>query len=113
MTEDQLEQEALVWLADVGYSHVYGPDIAVDGSAPERSNYTQVVLVHRLRAAINRLNPLLPLVALEDALQQVLNLGTPVLLSANRAFHRLLINGVPVQYQMAGETRGDFVRLID
>ncbi|MDD2465300.1 MAG: type I restriction endonuclease subunit R [Desulfobulbus sp.] len=113
MTEDQLEQETLSWLADVGYSTVYAPDIAVDGKAPERSNYTQVVLVERLRNAINRLNPLVPLVAREDALQQVLNLDTPVLLAANRQFHRLLINGVPVQYQKDGETRGDFVRLID
>jgi type I restriction enzyme, R subunit len=43
----------------------------------------------------------------------VLNLDTPVLLAANRAFHQLLVNGVPVQYQKNGETRGDFVRLID
>ncbi|AMP12306.1 type I restriction endonuclease subunit R [Collimonas pratensis] len=113
MTEDQLEQETLTWLADVGYTPVYGPEIAVDGDAPERSNYTQVVLVERLRNAINRLNPLVPLIAREDAMQQVLNLDTPVLLAANRAFHRLLINGVPVQYQKDGETRGDFVRLID
>ena len=67
MTEDQLEQETLSWLADVGYSSVYGPDIAVDGNRPERSNYVQVVLVARLRNAINRLNPLIPLVAREDA----------------------------------------------
>jgi type I restriction enzyme R subunit len=113
MTEDQLEQETLGWLADVGYTHVYGPDIAPDGSAPERSNYTQVVLVERLRQAIARLNPNVPLVAREDALQQVLNLETPVLLSANRHFHRLLINGVPVEYQKDGETRGDFVYLMD
>lgn len=113
MTEDQLEQEALSWLADVGYRHVYGPDVAVDGVTPERSNYTQVVLVERLRNAINRLNPLIPLVAREDALQLVLNLDTPVLLAANRQFHRLLINGVQVEYQKDGETRGDFVRLID
>ncbi len=113
MTEDQLEQETLSWLADVGYSHVYGPEIAVDGNAPERSNYTQVVLVERLRSAIARLNPQVPLVAREDALQQVLNLETPVLLAANRQFHRLLITGVKVQYQKDGETRGDFVRLID
>ncbi|MDO8767836.1 MAG: type I restriction endonuclease subunit R [Burkholderiaceae bacterium] len=113
MTEDQLEQETLSWLSDVGYRHVYGPDIAVDGSSPERSNYTQVILVERLRAAIARLNPLVPLAAREDALQQVLNLDTPVLLSANRQFHRLLINGVQVEYQKDGETRGDFVRLMD
>jgi type I restriction enzyme R subunit len=113
MTEDQLEAEALEWLADVGYSHIYGPDIAVDGDAPERSNYTQVVLVERLRNAISRLNPEIPLAAREDALNQVLNLDTPVLLAANRHFHRLLINGVQVEYQKDGETRGDFVRLID
>ncbi len=58
MTEDQLEQETLGWLADVGYRHVYGPDIAVDGATPERSNYTQVILLERLRAAIARLNPI-------------------------------------------------------
>lgn len=113
MTEDQLEQETLAWLADVGYTSVYGPDIAFDGNRPERSNYVQVVLLGRLRDAINRLNPLVPLVAREEALQQVLNLDTPVLLAANRYFHRLLVNGVPVNYQKDGETRGDFVRLID
>ncbi|MDO9239726.1 MAG: type I restriction endonuclease, partial [Methylicorpusculum sp.] len=113
MTEDQLEQETLSWLTDVGYTSVYGPDIAFDGKTPERSNYSQVVLVERLRNAINRLNPLVPLVAREDALQQVLNLDTPVLLAANRHFHHLLVNGVPVHYQIDGETRGDFVRLMD
>ncbi|MGZ8237610.1 MAG: type I restriction endonuclease subunit R [Methylobacter sp.] len=113
MTEDQLEQETLSWLADVGYTAVYGPDIAFDGNTPERSNYSQVVLDERLRNAINRLNPLIPLAAREDAVQQVLNLDTPVLLAANRHFHRLLVNGVPVEYQKDGETRGDFVRLVD
>lgn len=113
MTEDQLEREALDWLRELGYSHCFGPDIAPDGPSPERSNYMQVLLVTRLSEAINRLNPLVPLAAREDALQQVLNLDTPVLLAANRAFHHLLINGVPVEYQKNGETRGDFVRLID
>jgi type I restriction enzyme R subunit len=113
MTEDQLERETLSWLADVDYTVAYGPDIAPDGDSPERGSYTQVVLAERLRRAIQRLNPQVPLAAREDALQQVLNLDTPVLLAANRHFHRLLVNGVPVQYQQAGETRGDFVRLID
>ena len=113
MTEDQLEQETLGWLSDVGYTALYGPDISIDGNAPERGNYVQVVLVERLRKAINQLNPLVPLIAREDALHQVLNLDTPVLLAANRHFHRLLVNGVPVQYQKDGETRGDFVRLMD
>ena len=113
MTEDQLEQEALGWLADVGYSHLYGPDLAPDGISPERSSYLQVVLEARLRAAVDRLNPAIPSAAREDAVRQVLDLGIPAVLSANRHFHRLLVGGVPVEYQKDGETRGDFVRLID
>ena len=113
MTEDQLEQETLAWLQDVGYTHRYGPDIAFDGSSPERADYRQVVLPFRLREAINRLNPGTPVAAREDAIKQVIDLGIPSLLSANRAFHKMLVSGVPVQYQKDGETRGDFVRLID
>ena len=113
MTEDQLEQETLVWLQDVGYTHRYGPDIAPDGPAPERSSFTQVMLLARLREAIHQLNLGIPPAAREDALKQVLDLGIPALLSANRHFHKLLVGGVPVEYQKDGETRGDFVRLID
>ncbi|MCE4059316.1 type I restriction endonuclease subunit R [Pandoraea sputorum] len=113
MTEDQLEQEAIDWLSDIGYTHLYGPEIAPDSDAPERSDYRQVLLADRLRNAINRLNPAIPQSAREDALRRVLNLDTPVLLSANRIFHNLLVNGVPVEYQKDGETRGDFVKLID
>jgi type I restriction enzyme R subunit len=113
MTEDQLEQEALAWLADVGYAHRYGPDIAFDGATPERSSYRDPLLAGRLRAAIDRLNPTIPAAAREDAFKQVLDLGTPVMLAANQHFHRLMVAGVPVEYQRDGETRGDFVRLID
>lgn len=113
MTEDQLEKEALDWLTDIGYTHLYGPDIAPDGDTPERTDYRQVLLANRLRDAISRLNPAIPLSARDDALRQVINLDTPVLLSANRTFHNLLVNGVPVEYQKDGETRGDFVKLID
>jgi type I restriction enzyme R subunit len=113
VTEDQLEQETLGWLADLGYTHRYGPDLAADGATPERKNYHEVVLTQRLSDAIDRLNPGIPLPARQDALQQVLNLGIPALLSANRRFHQLLVTGVPVQYNRDGDTRGDFVRLID
>ncbi len=113
MTEDQLEQETLGWLHDLGYRHVFGPDIAHDGSQPERSSYRDVLLIGRLAAAIERLNPQVSLAARDTALAQIRDLGTPALLSANRQFHKLLCTGVPVQYQRDGETIGDFVQLID
>ena len=113
MTEDQLEQEALGWLSDVGYTLLNGYEIAFDGASPERPDYKNTLLPFRLREAINRLNPNIPLAAREDAFRKVQDLGIPSLLSANRHFHKLLVNGVPVQYQKDGETRGDFVRLVD
>ena len=117
MTEDQLEQETLGWLAEVGYTPLYGPELAPDGSHPERQNYHQVLLVERLRRALARLNPDIPAAVREDALQQVVDLGIPALLPANRRFHQLLVTGVPVEYVKAGDDsatlRGDFARLID
>ncbi len=113
MTEDQLEQETLGWLAEVDYTVRSGPDIAHDGPDPQRTSYAQVFLPQRLRAAIDRLNPHIPASARDDAFKQIENLDTPVLLAANRVFHKLLTNGVNVHYQKDGESRGDCVRLVD
>lgn len=61
MTEDQLEQETLGWLAEVGYTPLFGPNISPDGPEQERDDYRQVLLFERLRNAIARLNPDIPL----------------------------------------------------
>ena len=113
MTEDQLEQETLGWLGELGYRHLYGPDIAHDGADPERESYRDVLLSMRLRSAVARLNPQIPAAAREDAVRQVLDLGLPVQLSANRLFRRRVVGGVPVEHQRDGEDRGDVVRLND
>ena len=113
MTEDQLEQEALGWLASVGYTPLNARDLDHLDPTLERGSTREVVLAVSLRAAIARLNPHMPSSAHEDAYKQVLDMGQPALLSGNRAFHRVLVAGVPVQYQLNGETRGDFARLVD
>ena len=113
MTEDQLEQEALGWLASVGYTPLNARDLDNLDPRLARSSNREVILSVSLRAAIDRLNPAVPAAAREDAFRHILDMGQPALLSGNRAFHRVLVTGVPVQYQKDGETRGDFVRLID
>ena len=113
MTEDQLEQESLTWLASVGYTPLNARDLDHLDPRLERASNREVLLLSELRTAIDRLNPNVPTAAREDALKQVVDVGGPALLSSNRAFHKLLVTGVPVQYQKDGETRGDFVRLID
>ena len=100
MTEDQLEQEVLGWLAEIGYTPINGYDIAPDGPAAERADYVQPLLLERLKTAIARLNPHIPLVARDDAIAQLKELGIPALLSANRRFHNLLLGDLA-----AGELR--------
>ncbi len=116
LSEETLEQAALEWLRELGWEVAHGPDISpVDANTPgtERETYRQVVLTGRLREAIQRLNPHIPASAQEDALRQVVSPNIPGLVQANRQFHRWLVEGVPVEFQKDGETRGDRVRLVD
>ena len=43
----------------------------------------------------------------------MLNPNIPGKVQANRQMHRWLVQGVPVEYQKDGESRGDRVRLVD
>ena len=70
-TESTLEETALAWLRDLGYSIVFGNDIAPDEPAAERENYGEVILAGRLKDALKRINPNVPDEALEDAVNHV------------------------------------------
>ena len=113
MTEDDLEQLALTWFQDCGWEYSYGPDIAPDGSAPERADYKQVVLVERLLDVLRRLNPEVPDAVLEEVAHRVGKLHEPSLIQSNRSFHELLLDGVAVEVETDGVKRGDRVRLMD
>jgi type I restriction enzyme, R subunit len=116
ISEDVVEQAMLEWLAGLGWSTAHGPDISPpDAKSPgtERATYRDVVLVERLREAIKRLNPQIPAGARDDALRRVLNPNLPGLINANRQVHRWLVDGVPVEFQKQGQTRGDRMRLLD
>ena len=60
ITESEVEDAALQWLARLGYAVLHGPDIGPEGPAPERGSYDEVLLAGRLRNALARLNPRLP-----------------------------------------------------
>jgi type I restriction enzyme R subunit len=98
-TESEVEEAALEWLEDVGYTCLGGPDIAPGEPAAERATYRDVVLAQRLRDALARLNPDLLPGALDDAYHQLTRTDSPNLVVNNHRFHRLLVDGVPVSYQ--------------
>ncbi|GMQ49701.1 type I restriction endonuclease subunit R [Vibrio sp. 10N] len=98
ITEDQLEQECIRWFTDQGYLYKNGYDIAPDGDSPERDDYHQVVLKQRLLNQLEIINPELPIEALNDVVNTVSSPDTPILIKNNRAFHKFVIEGVPVEY---------------
>ncbi len=115
-TESVVEEAALEWLSGLGWTVAHGPDIAVDGPSPERSdpNYRDAILEQRLRAALARLNPELPPEAVEDAYRKLTRLAAPTPIERNRALHRMLVNGVTVEYRRKdGSIAGDQARVID
>jgi len=100
-SESVVEDATLGWLESLGYAILHGPDIAAGEPAAERSdaNYRDVVLEGRLRQALVSLNPDLPAEALEDAYRKLTRTDAPSLLERNRAVHRMLVDGVTVEYR--------------
>ena len=97
MKENHLEDACLEWLADLGWSCVQG-DAVSPGSQPEtRARYSDVVLVPRLRAAIERLNPALSLAEIDEAVTKVAMYGAQSVVDANQEIYDWLRNGVPVE----------------
>ena len=113
-TESEVEEAALEILSDLGYKILHGPEIAPDGLYPERQSYSDVVLTERLRNAISRLNTTIPEEARDEANKKVLRSESPLLIINNRNFHKMLVNGVDVEYRRkGGSIAGDKVWLFD
>lgn len=113
ISEDALENQALDWFRDHGYGVVFGPDIEPEGNAPEREDFTHTVLLSRLDAAIERLNPTLPYAAREEAARKILNPSHVSLERNNRELHNWLVNGVPVDIVREDGGTGEHVTLVD
>ena len=114
LSESTVEACALAWLAGLNWIVAHGPDIAPDTTGAERANYGQVVLEQRLRDALARLNPELPAAALSDTFRKLTRPEGPTLEARNRAFHRLLVDGVTVEHRTHnGRVCGAQARVID
>jgi type I restriction enzyme, R subunit len=116
LVEQDVEEAALAWLAARGFVVARGPEIAFGQLHAERIDptYRDVVLEWRLREALVRLNPDLPQEALDDAFRKIVRADGPSLIERNRAVHRMLVDGVTVEYRRAdGSIAGAQARVID
>lgn len=113
-TESVVEEAALAWLEGIGWTVHGGAKIAPGELSAERDDYNQVVLGQRLRDALARLNPELPAEAVGHAFRKLTQPEGAHLLARNRTLHRLLVDGVTVEYRASdGAIRGAQATVID
>lgn len=113
MNETQLENLCLDWFSENGWQVVHGIDIAPDSSNPLRKDYKQILIEADLHAAFERLNPHLPINCFEQVLQKLNQPESLDIVTNNRAFHRMLLEGVPVTYKKQDDWVHDHAFLVD
>ncbi|AGA67859.1 type I site-specific deoxyribonuclease, HsdR family [Desulfitobacterium dichloroeliminans LMG P-21439] len=99
--ESHLEEATLEWFEELGYEIVFAPDIAPDGDYPERGDYGDITLNDRLKEALQRINPRMRPDALEDAFRQITIPQSPSLIMNNKAFQKMITDGIDVQVKQA------------
>lgn len=104
-TEDTFEKAVLQIFENLGYTHLYGPELERDYSSPLLESVLQDSLV--------RLNRPLPPEAITEAIAKLKSFDSGSLLQKNMAFMEYLQNGVPVRYFEGGEERNAIVYLVD
>ena len=108
ITESMIEQVALAWLESIGWH------ISFNSANDERTDPKQTVLAHRLKGALMTLNTEVPADALDDAFRRLTTPEGATVETRNRAFHRMLVEGVNIEYRDEdGGIRGAQVSVID
>lgn len=113
INEEQVELLAIEWFKELGYDYLLGYEIAPDSQNPHRTNYQEVVLNAKLQTALIKLNPNIPLVAIEEAIDILKKSQHATLIQNNRAFHQILLQGINVDVKDGDDTKGDVVKIID
>ena len=113
LSESVIEDAALDWFRGLGYNVIGGPDMP-PGPQSLRKTHEDATLPSVVRGALARINSGLPEEALDDAFRKLTRPEGATLEARNRAFHRMIVDGVNVEYRNnRGKIQGAQVRVID
>ena len=104
-TEADYESSVIELFQNMGYQHIYAPDLERDFRSP--------LYEDELDDAIHRLNPTLPEEAISDALYKLKNFENAELVQKNELFMEYLQYGIEVRYFVENEERSGLVYLVD
>ncbi|MBP5215004.1 MAG: type I restriction endonuclease subunit R, partial [Alphaproteobacteria bacterium] len=106
VNEEAYENSIIELFQELGYTHVYGPDV-------EDRDFTSPLYEPVLTNALHQINPKLPDEAINEALFKLKNFENAELTQKNALFMDYLQNGITVHYTEKGEPRDTLVYLID
>jgi type I restriction enzyme, R subunit len=116
-SESVVEEATLAWLESIGYSVIFGGEIAPGESAAERNSYNEVLLVGRLRAALERINTHIPYsvrsLVVEEVLLKIQRTPSQNPVVNNHQFHKWLTEGIDVSYRDGGQLKYEKAWLVD
>ena len=104
-TEDNYENSVIELFKEMGYTHLYGPDV-------ERDYYSSL-FERELEQSLRRINPTLCDAAIDDALYKLHHFENGELSQKNAVFTDYLQNGIEVTFRQNGERKSDIAYLID
>ena len=103
--EAEYENALIELFRKMGYQFIPGQEIDHDYNSP--------LFGMEVEEALQRINPVLPVKAIEEALYKLKNFENGRLEQKNQVFMDYLQNGIPVSFHVAGESRSDICYLVD
>ena len=113
IVEQDVENAALEILQEMGYEVVYAPEIAPDGSNPQRVSWETVFLLDKLEAALKKLNPDVPDDAIQEAIKKITKTTSHKTIVNNEKFHEFVINGVEVEHREKERIKNSHLKIFD
>ena len=106
--ENHYEEAIVEHLKELGYQHLYGPNITRTSTA-----YRDVFLYDVLEESLVRINRTLPRETIKEAVRIISSIDQGSLYTRNQIFFEYLVSGVPVNTFINNEQKFDRVWLLD
>lgn len=103
--ESNYEKAILEFFENLGYNRILGYDVERD--------YYNPLYMDELEVALQQINPTLPVIAINEAIEKIQHFESGSLLQKNRVFMDYLQNGITVSYFYDGEQKNSIVYLVD
>lgn len=104
-TEANYENAIIELFQEMGYHHIYAPNIERDFNSP--------LYEDELEQALYRINPSIPDAAIADALYKLKNFESAELIQKNALFMDYIQHGIEVRYFVKGEECSGIVYIVD